>query len=433
MKLPRVTALFVTVLLLLLGQPAAAAATGLASSTALPTAQITGIVWATTTVGDTVYTTGRFTKARPSGVAAGGPGEVARANIVAFSISTGKLTSFTHTLDAEGKSITASADGHTLFVGGLFSRVDGKPRPHLAAFSIATGALLPTYYPGPSGPVYAMAAHPNGTLYVGGAFSKVGTASRGNLAAFTPAGVLDPAFGPTANGRVAAMVLTPGSTRLVVGGSFSILAGAPAAGLSAVSATTGAHDPAWAATRAAFPLAFDDPTTTKRGVTALTTDGTQIYGSAFNYLNAGAPGAWEGTFAVSPSDGHLVWGNNCHGDSYDVWPMRGVLYSVSHAHDCTAVGAWPETTPLTNHRAMASTTTVDGVNVCGVGGYACYAGMPRSTVLTQYAPVLNTGTYSGAAQAAWTVTGNSSYVVLGGEFTKVNGVAQQGLTRMAIG
>ena len=30
-------------------------------------------------------------------------------------------------------------------------------------------------------------------------------------------------------------------------------------------------------------------------------------------------------------------------------------------------------------------------------------------------------------QAAWSVSGNSQYVVLGGEFPSVNGVAQQGL------
>ncbi|HEU0266292.1 MAG TPA: hypothetical protein VFQ70_01565, partial [Candidatus Saccharimonadaceae bacterium] len=38
----------------------------------------------------------------------------------------------------------------------------------------------------------------------------------------------------------------------------------------------------------------------------------------------------------------------------------------------------------------------------------------------------------GAYQAAWTITGNSSYIALGGEFIAVNGQPQQGLTRFAI-
>jgi hypothetical protein len=42
------------------------------------------------------------------------------------------------------------------------------------------------------------------------------------------------------------------------------------------------------------------------------------------------------------------------------------------------------------------------------------------------------GSYTGQNQAAWTVTGNSYYVALGGEFPKVNGKSQQGLVRFAV-
>ena len=46
------------------------------SADALPTWQINGVVWSQVLVGNTVYATGSFTKARPPGVAAGGAGEV---------------------------------------------------------------------------------------------------------------------------------------------------------------------------------------------------------------------------------------------------------------------------------------------------------------------------------------------------------------------
>jgi len=391
---------------ILLAQPASAApVTGLASSTALPTAQITGIVWASVTVGDTVYATGSFTRARPAGVAPGGPGEVTRNNIVAFSITTGTLTGFAPSLDGEGRAITASADGTRLFVGGKFSTVNGAPRSRLAAFALPSGALLSSYATGPVGAsakVLSLAAAENGKLYVGGAFSKVGTTARTNLAAYTAAGALDP-FYAKANSQVTAMVLTPDGSRLVAGGSFDTVAGPqtpggwPAYGLAAFSTANAEPVLSWASTRADFPIHTNDVAHTSTAITSLATDGEKVYGSAFNDLHFMDFGDFEGTFAIEPNGGNLVWMNNCHGDTYGIFPMRGVLYSVSHAHDCTAVGAYPETSnPRTWHRANASTTTVDGVNVCWSPPYWCYAGYPRSTILLDFAPKLNTGTYSGA-------------------------------------
>src|SRR5687768_6610035 len=41
------------------------------SADVLPTVQINGVVWAQVIVGNTVYATGEFTRARPAGAAAG--------------------------------------------------------------------------------------------------------------------------------------------------------------------------------------------------------------------------------------------------------------------------------------------------------------------------------------------------------------------------
>jgi len=41
-------------------------------------------------------------------------------------------------------------------------------------------------------------------------------------------------------------------------------------------------------------------------------------------------------------------------------------------------------------------------------------------------------TYTGQSQAAWSLAGNTSYVSYGGEFPGLNGINQQGLTRMAV-
>ena len=56
------------------------------SADALPTWQVNGVVWSEVVVGTTVYATGSFTAARPPGVAVGGAGSVAAANLFAFDV-----------------------------------------------------------------------------------------------------------------------------------------------------------------------------------------------------------------------------------------------------------------------------------------------------------------------------------------------------------
>jgi len=109
-----------------------------------------------------------------------------------------------------------------------------------------------------------------------------------------------------------------------------------------------------------------------------------------------------------------------------------VLYSVGHAHDCSWIRSYPDTSPRVRwQRALAQTiaptTTNRGPDNFGWN----YNGRPASSVL-QWFPQLAAGSYTGQSQGAWSLTGNGSYVALGGEFPSINGVAQQGLARMAV-
>jgi PKD repeat protein len=80
---------------------------------------------------------------------------------------------------------------------------------------------------------------------------------------------------------------------------------------------------------------------------------------------------------------------------------------------------------------LAFTTYPTGTNT-GPDPYGWnYSGLPDSSLLQWY-PDLAIGSFTGQNQAAWSVSGNSSYVVLGGEFPQVNGVNQQGLVRFAV-
>ena len=394
------------------------------SADALPTVQINGVVWAQVTVGNTVYATGSFSSARPAG-SPSGSGETPRANLLAYDITSGSLLPFNHSLNGQGRAIAASPDGTRLYVGGDFTNVDGVAHNHLAAFDIASGALVSSFTAGPNGSVRALAAS-NSMVYVGGNFTTVsGGTARTRLAAYTSAGALS-AWAPAANSNVAAMVLTTDATKVVVGGSFSRLNTTTYHSLGAVNATTGVLVP-WASQSDAFPVRVDRD---GAGITSLSTDGAQIYLTAYNFNNRAAPGGFEGRAAISSTDGRLVWLNDCHGDSYSAFPVGQVLYSTGHAHDCQPAGAFPQVAGKW-YRALAETTYATGVNGAPTNGYTNYQGVTRSSQLAWY-PALAIGAYTGQSQAAWSVTGNADYISLGGEFPRVNGVAQQGLVRFAV-
>ena len=395
------------------------------SDDALPTVQANGVVWAQVTVGNTVYATGKFTETWPAGTTASSTNQTARSNLLAYDITTGNLiTSFNHSLNAQGLGIAASPDGKTVYVVGDFTTVDGLTRNHIAAFDTSTGNLT-SFAPSISGSAHAVVVN-SSTVYVGGNFFGAGGVSRTRLAAFTTGGALL-SWAPTADdNEVDALALAPDGSRVIVGGRFTTLDGVSAVGLGAVDATSGATL-AFAANSLIQDGAPASQTSVGCGITSLETDGTLVYGTGFSY-NCGN---LEGRFAADPDTGAISFVNDCHGDSYSAVPIGQVLYSVGHAHDCSAIGAFPETPNRTWHHALAETTFATGTNT-GPDSYGWnYNGVPDTTQLEWY-PTLTDGTATGQNQAAWSVTGNSNYVSLGGEFPTVNGAAQSGLVRFAV-
>ncbi|UQX89494.1 PKD domain-containing protein [Jatrophihabitans telluris] len=403
------------------------------SADRLPTVQINGVVWAQVTVGNTVYVTGSFSAARPAGVALGGAGSVTRSNLLAYDIRTGLLnTSFVHTLNAQGRSIAASPDGSRVYVGGSFTSVDGATHNRIAAFDTATGSLVSTFNASLNNPVMALAAT-NSTVYAGGSFTTADGNARARVAAYTATGGLT-TFNPGADSTVNAMTLTGDQTRLVLGGFFNTLAGISAVGMGAVNATTGAAQP-WAAN-----TVIQDSGNSAT-ISTLAADANLVYGAGWFFTTGGN---FEGRFAANPATGQIVWMNNCHGDSYSVYPIGPVLYSASHEHDCSDLGSFSQDTAgvfgATKHYVDAESINPSGTSTRhpiypGGNGpgpvYHDFAGQPAGSQLDWY-PTLTQGSYTGQSQAAWSVTGNSSFVSVGGEFPTVNGVAQQGLVRFAV-
>jgi hypothetical protein len=368
-----------------------------------------------------VYAGGRFSTARPAGAAAG-THTVRRTNLLAYDIRTGALvSSFAPTLNGQVLGVAGSPDGKRVYVAGEFTTVNGAVRDRIAAFDTATGRLVSSFAPALDFRARALAVTAT-RVYVGGAFTTANGQPRARLAAFDARTGTLLGWRPAADAQVLSMVLAPGGRTVVVGGQFTTLAGVSSYGLGALDVSTGAAKP-FQTGRIVRDAGAN------AGITSLVTDGRLVYGTGYVY---GPGGNLEGSFAATPADGTLVWLEDCHGDTYSAFPAGGVLYTVSHAHFCGNIGGFPETTPRTFHRALAFGTAATGkVTTNTIPGYADFAGRPAPSLLTWF-PDLTPGKATGQNQAAWSVTGNSSYVVLGGEFTSVNGRAQQGLVRFAV-
>jgi PKD repeat protein len=388
----------------------------------LPTWQINGVVWSQAVVGDTVYVTGSFTRARPPGVPVGGAGEIDAVNIFAFDITTGNpVPNFSHSLDAQGLIVRAAPDGKTVYFGGDFTSADGQARSHVAAFDVATGALLP-WAPRTDGQVRGFAFAGN-TVYVGGNFRSSGGQPRTELAAWDSTTRALTGWAPEAagDGFVWDMVTSPDRSRVIIGGSFTLLNGQTAYGMGSLDAVTGDTRP-WAAVDRIRTAGLNG------AISSLSTDGNQVYGTGYAF---GAGASFEGTFAADPYTGQLNWVNDCLGDTYSSFPQGQVLYSVGHRHDCSVVGGFPDTSPRSRWQKATAEPTFPVGTITRKDAYGWdFTGLPYSGLLHWY-PDLEFGTYTSARQAAWSVTGNDRYIVLGGEFPKVNTTAQQGLVRFA--
>ncbi len=398
------------------------------SADALPTVQVNGVVWAQVVVGNTVYATGSFSQARPAGAAAG-TSQTARSNILAYNLSTGALiTTWAPTLNAQGLAITAAPDGSVIYVGGEFTSVSGLTRNRIVALNPTTGAVSTTFTSGVGARVRALAVTSD-TLYAGGDFTSTGGLARNRLAAWATSNGALRTWAPSADQGVSALTVPAGSGEVIAGGRFTTLNGETQIGMGALDVTTGQTKP-WVVNQTIQDYGSD------AGITSLSSDGNQVYGTGYGYLIHGTDGTnanLENSFAATVNGGNLVWANGCLGDTYSNFVQNGALYTVGHPHNCSAIGGHPQTDPWTYQRAMA-TTIAAGVSPTGTpltnqGG--SLNGLPAPELL-HWLPTLAAGTFTGQGQAAWSVNGNSQYIVLGGEFPSVNGTAQQGLTRFAV-
>lgn len=411
-----------------------------------PTWQTNGIVWALEHVDGVIYAGGNFSKVRPPG-AKPGEQEQTRKNLAAFDAKTGALLPFNHNFTAQTFSydpntqrpdtsctvnrtaftytcdtvyeIRKAPSGDKIYVGGDFTKVDGQTRTKLAAFSTANAktannALDTGFKPAGTDRRVRSLAVSNDNVYAGGIFAATGGQARTKLAAFNRnTGALLPwapkVEGPGGNGGIVAMIMSPDQSRVILAGEFTSINGRGIKGLDAVSANTGASVSwEWRGIRG------------NTFATDLTTDGTSIFVSA----ESRTFGEFEGRAQLDPTNGRARWVDMCKGATWSVAVVKGVLYSGSHAHNCsTTAGGFPELATGANpkwQRLLAQ--TING----------------SSTRILRWFPNCNGGDYSLPADQTpsrlgpRTMTTDGESLWVGGQSTVHNGRQQQSLVRFTM-
>ena len=403
----------------------------------LPTAQIDGVAWGQLVVGDVVYVVGDFKTARPA-EAPKGQQEVPRSNILAYDINTGQLIEdFAPTLNGAGRSLALSEDGKTLYVAGEFDKVNDEWHSRLAAFDISQGhgTLISSFRPMFSTTVKDIAVAGD-TLYAGGYFTKVNGRPRVRLAALKAStGELlnwtASAEGP--NAQVYAIEVSPDHSKVVIGGSFSSVNGSskPGYGMALLSASTGEM----------LPMPVNDTVRTageKAAIFDIAVDDAGFYATAYSAVGRLDEANLEGSFKAD-WDGNLIWLEPCHGDTYGIAPTKEMVYTVGHAHSCETIYGFPNMPEVRKDgphplyvRAMAFTNSpditirhqgvVDGYQDWSTSGY-------KSPMIVGWYPDLQAGTKTGMSQAAYKVDVTDKYVLMVGEFIEADGKVQQGIVR----
>ncbi|WP_327167472.1 LamG-like jellyroll fold domain-containing protein [Streptomyces subrutilus] len=379
--------------------PQAAAVTPPVAFTAdaLPTWQANGVVWALAETAGKVFVGGTFSAVRPP--AGGAGGEQPAVNFVALDAATGAPTACTLSFTVGGgtatvRALTLSPDKQTLYAGGYFGAVNGTQVSSLAAIDVATCTVKTSFRPAFAATVRALAVTGD-TVYAGGDFLSVAGQQRERFAAVdADTGALRP-FTADADEPGRAVEVTPDGSKVILGGDFFTVNGTDTHALAVVDAASGA-----------LAKAYPGFIETNSVVKDIATDTTGFYTG-----NEGTGGGvFDGRIALDLAGLGQRWRDTCLGATQAVLPYQDVLYSASHAHDCSSVGEFPDGQ---RHHLLAQPTT-------GTGKLG-------------WAPDTNDGIGEGIGPRVMTVGSKDGveYLWVGGEFTAVNGAEQQSLTRFA--
>src|SRR4029079_9492422 len=95
-----------------------------------------------------------------------------RHSLFAFDPSTGVVNGFAPDVNGPVESCAASPGGTAIYIGGLFSMVNGHPAAKFAKIDLAPGQLITAFHASTNGLVSELALT-HGRLLIGGSFSSV--------------------------------------------------------------------------------------------------------------------------------------------------------------------------------------------------------------------------------------------------------------------
>jgi trimeric autotransporter adhesin len=198
--------------------------------------QVNGTVNALVVAGNLLYVGGQFTSVN----------KTSRPAIAAMdlTLSTNYVTSWNPSASGGSRIVYAMAvDGNTVYAGGDFTTIGGKPRNRLAALDASSGQSA-TWNPNPDDTVRAIAV--SGTsVFVGGDFANVGARSRYRLAALDKSGLgaanstWDAGVDSNESGSTRITTLTLVDSTLYFAGQFVRVGGELRRGVAALDAPTG--------------------------------------------------------------------------------------------------------------------------------------------------------------------------------------------------
>lgn len=388
--------------LIFLAPPAAAVTPGVSfAASNLPTWQTNGIVWALAEANGVVYAGGTFTAIRPPGITAGGAGTRSAVNFAAFDAYTGAPTSCNLSVtggSATVRAVDVSPNGRTLYLGGSFGAVNGVATTRIAAVNLPSCTVNTSFKPGAVSATVRAIEATDSAVYFGGDFQTVGGTSRPMAAAVSPTGSLLP-WTAAADQPVRALHAPAGKKVVIVGGDFLTMNRADSKALAVVDSTTGANV-------RTYPNFFIPRTSS---VKSIDSDGTSFY--VGNEGTGG--GVFDGRMRLDLATYNQVWRDTCLGATQAVTVYNKALYAGHHAHDCASMNGF-----------------TDGVRI-----HLSAQDVDRPSPMLQWNPITNDGMGEkiGPRALVHTTTGRNDVLWSGGEFTTVNGKAQQGLTRFGPG
>ncbi len=344
-------------------------------------------------------------------------------------------------VNGEVFAIGLQADGKIL-IGGAFTEVGTIARNRIARLN-ANGTLDSSFNPGSgaNASVRAIAVQANGGVVLGGSFTEINGIVRNRVARLNANGTLDTVFDPGlgANAVVRALALQADG-RVLVGGGFSSVAGvlrSRIARLDTNGLLDSSFDPGAGANSAVFSL-------------ALQADGQILLGGLFNNVGGAARsgiarlnanGSLDSSFApgtgaddqvaviVQQADGRILLGGIF--TSFD-GTARGRLARLSTS-GALEIAFSPGVG--TNDSVLAIAVQDDGRVLLG-GDFTSFNGIARNR-MTRLNPNggldvgFNAGSGANAVVRAIAVQADGR-VLLGGEFTSINGTVRTRVARLNI-